>query len=100
MNDEFLGQQIKERFHRKVVTRDAMKAFDSGDPGKDYSVIRITLRDPDKSLLKFLEDLKARANPGHSFSVVSDPDDSEPGRFGFDGDGPFFIRDIELGEAK
>lgn len=59
------------------------------------SEIKVMLRDPDNSLGKFLLALAGTANPGHSFEVVMDPDNRETRQtFGFDGDGPFFIKKI------
>jgi hypothetical protein len=39
--------------------------------------------------------LKNTAGPGHSFSIVVDPDSDAPETFGMDGDGSDHIRSIE-----
>lgn len=60
--------------------------------------ININLNDPDKQLIGILEHIKANSDPGHSFTVVVDPDgDSEQKKsFGIDGDGSFNIKSIEV----
>lgn len=63
----------------------------------DLTTITVTLRDPERSLVKFLEALRSCANPGHSFPVVMDPDDPDTETFFFDGDGSFFIDEIKEG---
>lgn len=63
----------------------------------DETEIKVRLRDRDASLVKLLKELRARANPGHSFDVHIDPDaGQESGHCGFDGDGGFWIGDIEV----
>lgn len=88
MNNSSWGDQLKRDYHRRSVLR-------ACDADQEDTVIEITLRDPDGSLMKFLEDLKGRANVGHSFSVVVDPRDERQAKFFFDGDGPFFIKDVK-----
>jgi predicted ABC-type ATPase len=78
----------------KVVAKSAPKEM--------LTKILVTLRDPEHSLQRFLEWLKRHANPGHSFVVIGDPGYSEEEegkqRFGFDGDGAFYVHDIEVTE--
>jgi hypothetical protein len=63
----------------------------------DMPEITIKLRDPDNQLLRLLDYIRELSSPGHSFSVVVDPDMSENRKsFGIDGDGSFFIRQIKL----
>lgn len=63
----------------------------------EFDEIVIKLRDPENQLIKFLIAARGNANPGHSFPVVLDPDDSEHKKeFFFDGDGSFFIKDIKF----
>lgn len=58
--------------------------------------ITILIRDPDHQMIKFLHAARAAANPGHSYTVVIDPDSKQSQDFGFDGDGSFFIKDIKF----
>lgn len=69
------------------------KAGKTGDATK-YQKVMVTLRDPDGSLVKFLEALASHANPGHSFTVIMDPDSDRQEEFGFDGDGAFYIDNV------
>jgi hypothetical protein len=63
----------------------------------EFDEIKILVRDPDHQLIKFIKAIRGAANPGHSFPVVVDPDDSEYERkFYFDGDGSFYIKDIKF----
>jgi len=62
-----------------------------------FNKIEVEVRDPDKSLIRFIDYVRKIANAGHSFEVVVDPDSRENGKsFGFDGDGPFFIKSVKL----
>jgi hypothetical protein len=62
---------------------------------KGYDKLTIILRDPNDQLVKMLYDIMSKANPGHSYEVVVDPDDSEYRKsFFIDGDGAFFIKKI------
>jgi hypothetical protein len=67
-----------------------------GVSSDQLTIITIEVRDPDNSLGKFLEELKCRANPGHSFSVLMDKEGDNPISIGFDGDGSFFVGDIDI----
>lgn len=62
---------------------------------KSYE-IRIVVNDPDYSFLKLVYACGSAANPGHSFSVVVDPDSSEKESFGLDGDGSFNMKEITV----
>ena len=63
----------------------------------DYTTIEIQVKDPDNQLKELLEYIRDKANPGHSFPVVVDPNDSEYKKeFGFDGDGAFYIKSIKV----
>jgi phage-related protein (TIGR01555 family) len=63
----------------------------------DEQTVDVRLKDPDGSLMKLLKHLAATANPGHSFTVIVDPD-RDPQRFGFDGDGAFQVMSINGGQ--
>ena len=67
-----------------------------GNASTDTLKIILTLRDPDGQMLKFLKKVQVLANPGHSFGVVVDPKSEDEETFGFDGDGAFFLKDIEV----
>lgn len=70
------------------------KYLTEGVSENQFTTIIIKLRDPDKSLLRMLECIKDKADPGHSFSVKVDEYESE--NFGIDGDGMFYIKSIEV----
>ena len=72
------------------------KYLKEGIPKNKLTRITIELRDPDGSMIKFLEEIKGRANVGHSFSVEIDMDSDEPAKVYFDGDGSFYIQNIEV----
>lgn len=62
-----------------------------------YKSIKIELSDPDSQLEELIKFIKANSDPGHTFSVVVDPDDSEKSNsFTIDGDGSFRISSIEI----
>lgn len=62
----------------------------------DKTTITVTLRDRERSLVRLIQDIKAKANVGHSYEVITDPDDREHrGKFGIDGDGGFHIDEIK-----
>ncbi len=62
-----------------------------------FKLITVLVRDQDDSLENLIEYIRVTANPGHSFSVVVDPDMSEHRKsFGIDGDGSFFIKKIKV----
>ena len=62
----------------------------------DMTILEIKLRDNDQQLLKLIEYIRILASPGHSFTVVVDPDMREHKKtFFMDGDGAFFIRQIK-----
>ena len=95
---EDVKRRIDKYWERKDTEELAKK---TGDAVKEDKIIIVRLRDPDNSLEEFLTWLRDTANPGHSFVVVGDPD-REGGnapKFGFDGDGSFNIKDIEVKEA-
>ncbi|MCK9574583.1 MAG: hypothetical protein WC979_01620 [Candidatus Pacearchaeota archaeon] len=59
-------------------------------------VIKIVARNPSGSLLKMLEHIAGIGNTGHSYEIVVDPDAGKYKKsFGWDGDGPDFIKSIE-----
>ena len=95
-------EDVKRRIDKYWEKKDAEElAKKTGDAVKEDKIIIVRLRDPDNSLEEFLEWLRDTANPGHFFVVVGDPD-REGGnapKFGFDGDGSFNIKDIEVKEA-
>jgi len=62
----------------------------------DYTELVINVRDAENSLVRLIDYIQKKSSPGHSFSVVVDPDDSEYKKsFYMDGDGAFFIKDIK-----
>lgn len=70
-------------------------------PKEELTEITISLRDPDNQLIRLIDHIGRAAGPGHSFSVVVDPDDSEYKReFFIDGDGSFFIQDLKMNGKK
>lgn len=67
----------------------------------DFKKVVVEVNDPDDQLVKFLEAVRDTANPGHSFPVIIDPDNSETRQeFGFDGDGSFHIKDIKVSKGE
>ena len=72
------------------------KYLNEGIPPEKLVKIRIELRDPDGSMAKFLEEIKTRANVGHSFSVLIDKEGDNPISIGFDGDGSFYLQKFEV----
>lgn len=63
--------------------------------------ITVKVRDPDNQLIKLITYIKQLAGPGHSFSVIVDPDSSENRKsFGMDGDGSFAIQEVMLNKVK
>ncbi len=63
--------------------------------------IIITCRDAEKSIENLIRAIQGTANPGHSFPVVIDPDDSGYRQeFFIDGDGSDYIGDITIEEYK
>ena len=61
-----------------------------------FKLITVLVRDQDDQLEKMIEYIRNKANPGHSFPVIVDPNDSEYRKeFFFDGDGAFFIKKIK-----
>lgn len=70
--------------------------LNEGVPSDLITKIYIEVRDLDNSLEKFLEELKTRANVGHSFSVLMDEESDQSIKIFFDGDGSFFVKNIEV----
>ena len=66
------------------------------------TIITIQVSDPENSLLRMLEHIKANSDGGHSFEIIVDPDgDLEQKKsFGIDGDGSFNIRKISSKNYK
>lgn len=63
--------------------------------------IIITCRDAENSIENLIRAIQGTANPGHSFPVVIDPDDSGYRQeFFIDGDGSDYIGDITIEECK
>jgi len=58
--------------------------------------IKCTKSAAEESLLKLISYIRANGGPGHSFSIIVDPDGDtgQTQRFGFDGDGSDAIREI------
>lgn len=70
-------------------------------PSDEYIEITVNVRDLENSLIKLIDYIQSKANPGHSFEVVVDPDDSEYRKsFYMDGDGTFFIKDVKKNGKK
>jgi len=64
---------------------------------KELKTIIIKVNDPEDQLIKLIEYIRNKANPGHSFPVIVDPDDSEYKKtFYFDGDGVFHIDSLKI----
>lgn len=71
------------------------------EQSNDYTEIVINVRDLENSLLRLIDYIQKKANPGHSFEVIVDPKDSEYRKsFFIDGDGAFFIKDIKKNGKK
>jgi hypothetical protein len=59
-------------------------------------ILEVSKQAADECLVKLLEYVQALGNPGHSFSIVVDPESSESKEtFYFDGDGASAIYDIK-----
>jgi ribosomal protein S2 len=78
------------------LTQEIKKLLESSDKG--YKKMTITYRDTDHMLEKIIEGIKDLGNPGHSFSIVLDPDGDHPIKCGWDGDGSCMIKNIEIEE--
>lgn len=114
---QFYGliNKIRERLRNNDI---ADVVVDPGmseeEGGKDHYIIKkddafsypdreqkVTFRanDADNTLMRLIEKLKKHSDPGHSFSVVVDPDvkqaDGGNKSFGMDGDGSFRIKEIK-----
>ena len=59
-----------------------------------YKTIKIELNDPDSQLENLIKCIKASSDPGHTFPVTVDGDESKV--FTMDGDGSFRITSIEV----
>ena len=59
-----------------------------------YKTIKIELNDPDSQLENLIKCIKASSDPGHTFSVTVDGDESKV--FTIDGEGSFRISSIEV----
>lgn len=70
------------------------------DSNKDFKTMTIVYRDYDGMLEHIIEGIKTLGNPGHSFSIILDPDGDKPIKCGWDGDGSCFIKDIILKTEK
>lgn len=78
----------------------AGEAMDSAGNRNSLRYI-IDCTDPDGHLLKMLKHIKGIANGGHSFDVVTDPEDSQAKKeFFIDGDGPDHIHSISVTQSK
>lgn len=70
----------------------------------DMFKIELTVRDPDRELVKLLQKIQRHANPGHSFVVIVDPDlgkeDGGSEKFSMDGDGSFYLKEILVDGKK
>ena len=65
-------------------------------PNERLQKITITCRDQDNSLKDLLAYIQKIGNIGHSFSIIVDPDDRKYiHKFGWDGDGGDYIKDIQ-----
>jgi len=73
-----------------------MKTYSEWQEKKQLKTITITCRDPDDTLVKLLNHIKTAGNVGHSFSIIVDPEGDGTERFGWDGDGADYIKDIKV----
>lgn len=70
-------------------------------PSDEYTEIVVNVKDFENSLIRLIDYIQKTANPGHSFEVVVDPEDSEYKKsFYMDGDGSFFIKDVKKDGKK
>lgn len=100
---EHIGQELDVTCEKD---QDMLKLYDDkaehvpeneGAPGEGEHLISFIAKgDAAGGMAKMLEDIRHRGAPGHSFSIILDPDvpRGEQGRWGFDGDGPDRIRSI------
>jgi len=70
------------------------------EDNNDLRKIEILLRDPDDRLINLINHISKSSAPGHSFDVIVDPESSEEKRFGIDGDGCFYIKNLKLDGSK
>lgn len=63
---------------------------------KKLKTITITCRDNEDSLESLLNHIKNTGNVGHSFSIIVDPEGDDTQRFGWDGDGSDYIKEIKV----
>lgn len=68
-----------------------------GKGGKDLKQVTATCTESGaKQVATLLEKVKAKGNPGHSFTITLDPDSDEEESVGWDGDGSDGISDITV----
>lgn len=65
---------------------------------KDQGLKTITVvcRDNDDTLERLLNHIKQIGNVGHSFSIIIDPEGDNTEKFGWDGDGSDYIKEIKV----
>ena len=66
---------------------------------RKFKIITITCRDQDNTLVDLLNHIKKAGNVGHSFSIIVDPEGDDTKKFGWDGDGSDYIKDIKTEES-
>jgi len=109
---EFLQQQPecgrfltpRQRHRRKMLRRmqqrrdpeciEASHHKEAAD--KKMKVITVTCRDYDDKLENLLNHIKDIGNVGHSFPIVIDEGSETEGKFGWDGDGADYIKEIKM----
>ena len=63
---------------------------------EEYNKIELLVKGDDGDMARMLEYIRANSAPGHSFSIVVDPDLREAKRtFYADGDGSFHIKHVK-----
>jgi len=76
-----------------------LKIIQEGMKPTHRIIIECTEQAANETLIPLLEYLKKTSDPGHSFGIVVDPDDSEHRKtFGMDGDGSAYIISIKSEE--
>lgn len=80
---------------KKAAKRAARKLQADIDKDNPYDEITLRVTDPDDQLVKMLKYIKENSDPGHSFPIVVDPDDTDKKQiFRFDGDGSFHLSEV------